>query len=98
MKKTAILLSLVLMCLLCMVALGDSNRNVPLKSPIKGPVLLLHGSRNGTVPLWCSEKFLETYGTPAQLQVIKGENHTITRHRKVVVTRTVEFFQKVFGL
>ena len=37
MKKTAILLSLVLMCLLCMVALGDSNRNVPLKSPIKGP-------------------------------------------------------------
>ncbi|MBO7492288.1 MAG: alpha/beta fold hydrolase [Bacteroidales bacterium] len=67
-------------------------------SAFKGPVLLLHGSRDGIVPLWCSEKFLETYGTSAQLQVIKGENHTISRHRKIVVTRTVEFFQKVFSL
>lgn len=63
----------------------------------QGPVLLLHGSRDGTVPMWCSEKFLEAYGNHATLQVVEGENHTITRHRKEVVTSTVAFFKKVFG-
>lgn len=63
----------------------------------QGPVLLLHGSRDGTVPMWCSEKFLEAYGTHATLQVVEGENHTITRHRKEVVTSTVGFFKRVFG-
>ncbi len=63
----------------------------------QGPVLLLHGSRDGTVPMWCSEKFLEAYGNHATLQVVEGENHTITRHRKEVVTNTVAFFKKVFG-
>ncbi|MCR4965620.1 MAG: alpha/beta fold hydrolase [Bacteroidales bacterium] len=64
----------------------------------KGPVLILHGSRDGTVPLRCSEEFLDTYGNSATLQVIKGENHTISRHRKEVVDRTVTFFKNVFGL
>lgn len=63
----------------------------------QGPVLLLHGSRDGTVPMWCSEKFLEAYGNHATLQVVEGENHTITRHRKEVVASTVAFFKKVFG-
>lgn len=63
----------------------------------QGPVLLLHGSRDGTVPLWCSEKLLEAYGNHATLQVVEGENHTISRHRKEVVASTVEFFKKVFG-
>lgn len=63
----------------------------------QGPVLLLHGSRDGTVPMWCSEKFLEAYGSHATLQVVEGENHTITRHRKEVVASTVAFFKKVFG-
>ncbi len=63
----------------------------------QGPVLLLHGSRDGTVPMWCSERFLETYGNHATLQVVEGENHTITRHRKEVVTSTMAFFKKVFG-
>ncbi len=63
----------------------------------KGPVLLLHGSRDGIVPMWCSERFVETYGANATLQVVKGENHTITRHRKKVVDQTVAFFKSVFG-
>ena len=63
-----------------------------------GPVLLLHGDRDGIVPMWCSEKYLQTYGNRASLQVVKGENHTITRHRKVVIAHTVEFFKKVFNL
>lgn len=63
-----------------------------------GPVLLLHGDRDGIVPMWCSEKYLQTYGQQAKLSVVKGENHTITRKRKVVVAHTVEFFKTVFGL
>ena len=63
----------------------------------QGPVLLLHGSRDGTVPMWCSEKFLEAYGSHATLQVVEGENHTITRHRKEVMASTVAFFKRVFG-
>ena len=63
-----------------------------------GPVLLLHGDRDGIVPLWCSERFLQTYGTAATLQIVEGENHTITRRRPQVVATTVAFFRKVFGL
>ena len=62
-----------------------------------GPVLLLHGERDGIVPMWCSERYLEAYGSHATLKVVEGENHTITRRRKQVVASTVEFFKTVFG-
>lgn len=61
-----------------------------------GPVLLLHGDRDGIVPMWCSERYLEAYGANATLKVVEGENHTITRRRKQVVGETVTFFKKVF--
>lgn len=64
----------------------------------KGPVLLLHGDRDGIVPMWCSERYLETYGSHATLKVVEGENHTITRRRKQVIGETVTFFKKVFSL
>ena len=63
----------------------------------QGPVLLLHGDRDGIVPMWCSERYLEAYGAHATLKVVEGENHTITHRRKQVVAGTVEFFKKVFG-
>ena len=63
----------------------------------QGPVLLLHGDRDGIVPMWCSERYLEAYGPHATLKVVEGENHTITRCRKQVVAETVEFFRGVFG-
>ena len=63
-----------------------------------GPVLLLHGDRDGIVPVWCSEKYLQTYGTQTTLQMVEGENHTITRHRKVVVSHVMQFFREVFDL
>ena len=63
----------------------------------QGPVLLLHGDRDGIVPMWCSERYLEAYGSHATLKVVEGENHTITRRRKQVVAETVEFFRGVFG-
>ena len=62
----------------------------------QGPVLLLHGDRDGIVPMWCSERYLEAYGAHATLKVVEGENHTITRRRKQVIAETVEFFKKVF--
>ncbi len=61
-----------------------------------GPVLLLHGDRDGIVPMWCSERYLEAYGPHATLKVVEGENHTITRRRKQVVGETVDFFKTVF--
>ena len=63
----------------------------------QGPVLLLHGDRDGIVPMWCSDRYLEAYGAHATLKVVEGENHTITRRRKQVVGETVEFFRGVFG-
>ncbi|MBR4175884.1 MAG: prolyl oligopeptidase family serine peptidase [Bacteroidales bacterium] len=61
-------------------------------------MLLLHGDRDGIVPMWCSERYLQAYGDNATLQVVEGENHTITRRRKQVVAYTVEFFKKSFDL
>ncbi len=59
-----------------------------------GPVRILHGTRDGIVPMWCSERFVETYGDSSELVVVEGENHTITRKRKEVVASVVEFFRK----
>ncbi len=64
----------------------------------RGPVLLLHGDRNGIEPMWCSECCLQTYGGNATLQIVEGENHTVTRRRKQAVAYTVDFFKNAFGL
>ena len=63
----------------------------------QGPVLLLHGDRDGIVPMWCSERYIQTYGSNATLKVVEGENHTITRRRTQVIASTVEFFKNVLG-
>lgn len=63
-----------------------------------GPVLIVHGDKDRIVPLWCSEKFHETYGDISRLSIVEGENHTINRRREVVVKECVDFFMGVFGL
>ena len=63
---------------------------------IGGPVLLLHGTKDSIVPMWCSEQYLETYGSRATLVKVDGENHLITRRKKEICNRTVTFFEKVF--
>ena len=63
----------------------------------RGPVLLLHGDQDKIVPLWCSERYAETYGERATLRIIPGVNHTITSHRSEVVAYAVDFFQRLFG-
>ena len=62
----------------------------------RGPVRVIHGTKDRIVPMWCSEKFVETYGAQSELVVVEGENHTITRKRKEVVNSVVEFFKNIF--
>ena len=62
----------------------------------KGSVLILHGTIDRIVPLWCSERYKETYGEKAELSLIEGENHMINRRRDEVVQRTVSYFKEVF--
>ena len=62
----------------------------------EGPVLLLHGTKDAIVPMWCSEQYLETYGSRATLVKVDGENHMITRRKKEILSRTVAFFREVF--
>jgi len=57
-----------------------------------GPVRLIHGSKDTIVPMSCSEKFVETYTQDAELIVVEGENHMITRKLKKVVSYSVSFF------
>ena len=60
----------------------------------KGPVLLLHGTKDGIVPMWCSEKYLETYGDHAVLKRIEGENHLISKKKQIVADEVVSFFEE----
>ena len=62
----------------------------------KGNVCLIHGNKDKIVPLWCSECYKTIYGDRAELAIIDGENHRMTRHRDQVVAKTVEFFKSVF--
>lgn len=57
-----------------------------------GPVRLIHGSKDTIVPMSCSEKFVETYTQDAELIVVEGGNHMITRKLKTVVSHAVSFF------
>lgn len=57
-----------------------------------GPVRIIHGSKDKIVPLSCSEKFVEAYTQDAELIIVEGENHMITRKLKKVVSLAVSFF------
>lgn len=57
-----------------------------------GPVRLIHGSKDNIVPLSCSERFVETYTQDAELIVVEGENHMITRRLRKVVAHAASFF------
>ena len=61
----------------------------------EGPVLLLHGTKDSIVPMWCSEQYLETYGSRATLVKVDGENHMITRRKKEICAQAVAFFRQV---
>ena len=62
----------------------------------KGKVLILHGTEDSIVPVWCSEWYDETYGEMAEFTMIEGENHLISKRKDEVVRRTVSFFDALF--
>lgn len=59
----------------------------------KGAVRIIHGSDDTLVPLWCSEDFKRIYGDAAELIIVDGENHRISRKTKKVAQMVVEFFK-----
>lgn len=58
----------------------------------QGPVRIIHGSEDSLVPLWCSEDYKKLYGDAAELIVVDGENHRISRKTKSVAQMVAEFF------
>jgi len=48
--------------------------------------------------MYCSERYVETYGDRSELIVVEGENHLITRKKKKVVVLSVGFFKEVWNM
>ncbi len=44
----------------------------------QGPVCIIHGSKDGIVPLWCSERYHETYSS-SEMHIVEGENHLMIK-------------------
>lgn len=45
----------------------------------QGPVCIIHGTKDGIVPLWCSERYDSIYNHSV-LHLIEGENHLMIKH------------------
>lgn len=58
----------------------------------KGPVCIIHGSKDGIVPLWCSEKYNEIY-TDSRMHIVEGENHLIIKKQKKVIRIIIDFLR-----
>lgn len=55
----------------------------------KGPVCIIHGTDDGIVPLWCSQRYDSIYDA-STLHLIEGENHLMVSHlkeTKAIITR-----------
>lgn len=61
----------------------------------KGPVLLIHGTKDRIVPHSYSEKYHQVYSNSI-LQLYEGENHFLSKCRKAIVRQTVVFLAENF--
>lgn len=59
----------------------------------QGPVCIIHGSEDGIVPLWCSEKYDAIY-SDSEMHIVEGENHLIIKKRRKVIGILVDFLQR----
>lgn len=68
-----------------------------MRYPVQGERICGAGTtpEDGIVPLRCSEEYKALYGDAAELKVIDGENHLISRRRNQVVAETVAFFRRL---
>ena len=62
-------------------------------SQYKGPVLLIHGTKDKIVPYSYSEKYDQLY-SQSELKLYEGENHFLSKNRKTIVRQTVDFLCK----
>ena len=62
----------------------------------QGPVCIIHGSKDGTVPLWCSEKYMDIYSN-AEMHIVEGENHLIIRKQKEVIGIILDFMKQTLN-
>ena len=58
----------------------------------QGPVRIIHGGNDRLVPMWCSEDFVKTYGEAAELIVVEGENHRLSKKTRKVAELVTAFF------
>ena len=58
----------------------------------KKVVRLIHGDKDKIVSLRCSRQYLEAYGDNAELIVVEGENHMISKKLDEVKGLVVDFF------
>lgn len=68
-------------------------------SSYKGPVLILHGDRDESVPLEWGRRYLQVYGASARLHSIRGANHVFSRisWREELFSESIAFFKSVLG-
>lgn len=59
----------------------------------QGPVCIVHGSEDGIVPLWCSEKYDAIY-SGSSMHIVEGENHLIIKKRKEVIGIILDFLKE----
>jgi fermentation-respiration switch protein FrsA (DUF1100 family) len=60
----------------------------------KGPVRIIHGKEDNLVPMWGSEDYKRIDGEAAELLVVEGENHRISKKTKRVAELVSEFFSR----
>lgn len=62
----------------------------------EGPVLLVHGTEDETVPFSCSERAAELYKN-AKLVPVEGDDHCYDRHPEVVTDAVTRFLREQQG-
>lgn len=60
----------------------------------EGPVCIIHGTEDGIVPLWCSEKYDSIY-VNSTLHLVDGENHLMVSHLKETNRIILDFLKKL---
>lgn len=59
-----------------------------------GPACIIHGDKDNTVPLWCSERYVQIYSNP-EFHMIAGENHRFSKKTREMIGIVTDFFLSV---
>lgn len=67
-----------------------------VSSHYQGPVCIIHGTNDGIVPLWCSERYNSIYHH-STLHLIQGENHLMVSHLRQTKRIITDFLKAHSG-